>query len=244
MARMLVTRPEPDASQSVTHLRAIGIEAVSAPMLSFETLGTSLPEAQGFAAMALTSSNALRALDARGAINRFRKLKVFAVGDATAAEAKRAGFSDVESAGGNLALLVQRLAHTRLTGPIFYPSGRQPAGDLAKSLAPYGVMVVTARVYDMVPCREIAPEIMAQLQGGTIDAALFYSRRTAQSFLDCVGQRLNMEERRHLAMLCISESVAEPLIAAHFVRISLADQPDEDAMMSLALSFARERDNP
>jgi uroporphyrinogen-III synthase len=33
------------------------------------------------------------------------------------------------------------------------------------------------------------------------------------------------------------------LIAAHFARMSLADHPSEDAMMALALAFAREQ-NP
>jgi uroporphyrinogen-III synthase len=42
-------------------------------------------------------------------------------------------------------------------------------------------------------------------------------------------------------MLCLSEAIAEPLIAAHFVRISLADYPSEEAMMSLALAFARDQ---
>ena len=42
-------------------------------------------------------------------------------------------------------------------------------------------------------------------------------------------------------MLCLSEAVAEPLIAAHFVRVSLADHPSEEAMMALALSFARDQ---
>ena len=42
-------------------------------------------------------------------------------------------------------------------------------------------------------------------------------------------------------MLCLSETVAEPLIDAHFVRVGLADYPSEEAMMGLALSFARDQ---
>ena len=34
---------------------------------------------------------------------------------------------------------------------------------------------------------------------------------------------------------------AEPLIDAHFVRIGLADQPNEAAMMTLALAFVRDQ---
>ena len=44
-----------------------------------------------------------------------------------------------------------------------------------------------------------------------------------------------------LGMLCLSENVAAPLIGAHFVRVGLADHPSEEAMLGLALSFARDQ---
>ena len=243
MVRMLVTRPEPEAEHTAIRLRALGIEAALAPMLRFQRLETSLPDANGFAAMAVSSANSLRALQERDALHRYRALPVFAVGDATAERARALGFASVSSVGGTLADLAERLAHAPFAGPIFYPSARHTTGDLAKSLAPYGVMVVTARVYDMLACDALAPDILEQLRAGTIEAALIYSRRTAQTFVRCVADRLDKHERRRLTMLCISEGVAEPLIAEQFVRIGLADQPDEEAMMSLALSFARERDH-
>ena len=65
-----------------------------------------------------------------------------------------------------------------------------------------------------------------------------YSRRTAQTFVSLADR---VAERSRLGMLCLSEAVAEPLIAAHFVRVSLADHPSEEAMMALALSFARDQ---
>jgi uroporphyrinogen-III synthase len=42
----------------------------------------------------------------------------------------------------------------------------------------------------------------------------------------------------------MSEAVAGPLLEARFNRINLADRPDEDAMMALALAFAREQTGP
>jgi len=238
---MLVTRPEPEALHTLARLHALDIPALSAPMLQFRTLDTSLPGPEGFAALALTSGNALRALEKRGVLRRYLELPVFAVGDATAALARSAGFGHVESARGGLRNLSEHLANAKLTGPVLYPAARETAGDLARALAPFGIMVVTARVYDMVPVETMEPEVFGQLRDGTVDAALFYSKRTAQNFVRCVAERLDTHERRRITMLCLSEAVAEPLIEAHFVRIGLADHPSEEAMMSLALGFARER---
>ena len=59
MVRLLVTRPEPDASETAARLRALDIEAVVMPLLFAETLATTLPPTPGFAALAITSANDL-----------------------------------------------------------------------------------------------------------------------------------------------------------------------------------------
>ncbi len=240
MVRMLVTRPEPDASETAARLRALAIEAVIEPLLLAETLHTTLPRADGFAALAATSANALRALHDRGELPRFLKLPLYAVGERTAAIARDFGFARVASANGSLDDLVALLAAAALDGPLLYPAARDQSGDLAKALAPHGVMVITAPVYRMQPVAALSDATRLALEAGAIDAALFYSRRTARTFAT-LGAKLTGKTK--LGMLCLSEQVAEPLLAAHFVRVGLADYPSEEAMMSLALSFARDQ-NP
>ena len=234
MVRLLVTRPEPDASETAARLHALDIEAVVDPLLIAELLPTTLPGADGFAALAVTSANALRALRDRGELPRLLKLPLYAVGDRTAAMARDMGFADVTSANGDFRDLVALLARANLTGPLLYPAARDQSGDLAKALAPHGVMVITTPVYAMNP----APRLTVAHDMPNVDGALFYSRRTAQTFVSLAPGSV---DRKRLGVLCLSEAVAEPLIGAHFVRVSLADHPSEEAMMALALSFARDQ---
>ncbi|HWA20170.1 MAG TPA: uroporphyrinogen-III synthase [Devosia sp.] len=243
MLSMLVTRPEPDASETAARLAALDIGAVKAPLLNFTPLPTTLPDAKGFAALAATSANALRALHDRGEIPHFRHLPLYAVGERTAAAARDFGFGEIVSADGDLAALVNLLADAGLAGPILYPAARDQSGDLARALAPYGVMVITAPVYAMSPTESIDDAILSALDGGAIAGALFYSRRTAQTFVSLADSRLGKAAHRKLGVLCLSEAVAAPLVDAHFVRVGLADHPSEEAMMTLALSFARDQ-NP
>ncbi len=238
---MLVTRPDPDASDTAARLGALGIAGVTCPLLVHETLGGSIPDPEGFAAIALTSANALRALAERGQLARYCGLPVFTVGDRTAEAARRHGFARVESAHGGFADLVDKLAHTTVGGPILYFAASEPAGDLAKSLAPHGRMVITAQIYAMNPLAAMPDGILADLGSGEIGAVLFYSRRTAATFVRLTQGQLGRQARVRLGMLCLSETVAEPLIDAHFVRVGLADHPSEEAMMSLALSFCRDQ---
>jgi uroporphyrinogen-III synthase len=243
MTRMLVTRPEPDAQVTLARLRALDIDAVAAPLMVRQTLDASLPPPDGFAAMVLTSANAVRSLADRGLLADYAGLPVLAVGDRTAREAEEAGFLKVGSAAGALGDLINAIRISGLRGPLFHPTARHQSGDLAKALAPLGVMVATARIYDMVAIEALPDDILAGLTDGSIGAVLAYSRRTAEIFA-ALAARLDPAQRSRLAMLCLSEAVAGPLLESHFNRISLADRPDEDAMMALALAVAREQTAP
>lgn len=238
--KMLVTRPEPDAQSTVARLAALDIEAVAAPMMVRQTLTVSLPPAEGFTAMVLTSANAVRTMVERGVVDRYRQLPVFAVGDRTAREAVQAGFARVSSAAGTVHDLVNAMILAELEGPLFYPTGKHQSADLAKALAPLGIMVVTAKIYEMVAVEALQPQIISALESGDLAAVLVYSRRTATLFAERAEQ-LAPARRRAIGMLCMSEAVAEPLLAARFNRISLADRADDDAMMALALAFTREQ---
>jgi len=240
--KMLVTRPEPDGQATAARLAALNIEAVVASVMVRRTLDASLPPPDGFTAMVLTSANAVRSLAERGVVGQYAHLPVFAVGDHTAREASEAGFVRVSSAAGAFQDLVNAMTIARMRGPIFYPAGKHQSADLAKAVAPLGVMVATAKVYEMVAVGSLPAEILAEL-GRTIGAVLCYSRRSAEIFAELAAS-LPRDRRNSLAMLCMSEAVAEPLLEARFGRISLADRPDEDAMMALALAFAREQTGP
>lgn len=243
MLKMLVTRPEPDASETAARLRALGIEPVIAPLLVQHTEDTSLPDPAGFAAMAVTSANALRALAERGELARYTGLKLFAVGDKTATVARDFGFADVVSANGNFGMLVETLAHAGLSGPIWYPAARVQSGDLARSLAPFGLMVITSVVYRMEMVDAQNAQIGAAVSDNDVKSVLLYSKMSAQAFVSVTKALPPPNRANSLTLLCLSENVAEPLIDAHFVRIGLADHPSEEAMLALALSFARDQ-NP
>ena len=238
-----VLRPEPGNAATAAAIEAAGLTAIRLPLFEIHAIDWTPPDVTRFDALLLTSANAVRALADRGVVAQYAQLPVLAVGDRTAQEAEEAGFGKVSSAAGALNDLVNAIAISKLKGPLFHPTGRHQSGDLAKALAPLGVMVATAKIYDMVAIEALPADILAALSDGSISAVLAYSRRTAEIFA-ALAAGLELSQRRRIAMLCLSEAVAGPLLEAHFHRISLADRPDEDAMMALALAVAREQTGP
>ncbi len=77
----------------------------------------------------------------------------------------------------------------------------------------------------MNPAAGLSAEAQAHLDGGGLHGALFYSRRTAETF---AALAKDFAHKARIGMLCLSEAIAEPMLAAHFVRVSLADHPSEE----------------
>jgi uroporphyrinogen-III synthase len=238
MTTILVTRPQPDIAITSAKLLAMGIDPLTMPLLRRVILATDLPEAATFAAMAATSANALRALKQRGVLNGFRTLPLYAVGDGTAAEAEILGFSRVFSADGDFDDLVALIAESRPQGAVFYPAAKKRSGDLGAALSGHGIGVATVAVYDMAPPPSIS-DAQIETIAADADAVLIYSRRTAEAFRDLVAPRLSAAALARMTVLAISAKAAAPLAEAGFRELRVATHTDDEAMMSLALAFAR-----
>ena len=92
--RVLVTRPEPDATRQAERLAARGHEPVLAPLLAIESATDTPPELEGAQALIVTSRNALRALASHPDLATALQLPLFAVGEATAKAATDLGFTN------------------------------------------------------------------------------------------------------------------------------------------------------
>src|ERR1700736_613801 len=102
---VLVTRPHPDDEATAAGLRARGFEVLRAPMLRFEPVAFHDNMDARYGAVIVTSANALRGLTSHLKSHRLLELPLFAVGEQTAAAARRAGFTHVISADGDAASL-------------------------------------------------------------------------------------------------------------------------------------------
>lgn len=235
---ILVTRAEPDADTTAEKLASIGIASTTAPLMQMHALTAELPEPTSLSAIALTSANALRALEKTALITPYLNLPVFTVGDRTAAYAQATGFKTVTSANGSFTELVDLLNREEPHGAIFYPTTKDAAGDLSATLTNPKMQVVTRHVYKMQATSSLPAEVINAIKSNTINAASFYSRRAAETFC-ALTTELTPTIRQKLTMLCLSENIATPLIADGFARVALTDYPSEEAMMALAASLAR-----
>lgn len=230
--RILITRPREDSEALAAELRGRGFEPVIQPLLEIRYLPGPPLELDGVQAILFTSANGVRATAARTAR---RDLPALAVGDATARCAREAGFVRVESARGDVGSLA-RLVADRLdpaAGRLYHAAGSAVAGDLAGDLGRAGFSVERQVLYAAEPVTELPPGTVEALYAGTIDAVLFFSPRTAQSFVKVVQKAGLADRLGEILAFCLSEAVGTALRTVGWRDILIACRPDQAALLDL-----------
>jgi uroporphyrinogen-III synthase len=230
--RLLVMRPGADADRTARALRARGHEVAVVPVLQFDIMANVDLGAGPFAAIAMTSANAVRAIEQHPGRAGLTHLPVFTVGHHTAAAAQAAGFAQVMSAAGGLPELTRLIAAKLLGGRVLYLAAADRSGDLAGALAPHRIAVETIVVYRMATNPLLAQDLGAALDAWP-DGALHYSRRSAQTFLVGAGTAGRLDAALRLTHYCLSAEVAAPLAAAGATAVKVAPRPEEAALLEL-----------
>ena len=204
----------------------------SEPLLDIRFVSNPQIDLNGVQALLFTSANGVRAF---AAAEGRRDLPAFAVGEATAAAARDAGFTHVESAAGRVEDLA-RLVRERLSpagGPLLHAAGRDVAGDLSGALAEAGFEVRRAALYTAEAAQTLSPATVRALKAGEIDAVIFYSARTAETFRRLVDQHGLAFSLNRTAALGLSPAALEPLQSLPWGRLEAAQRPDESDLLRL-----------
>lgn len=229
--RIWVTRPEEDAAELAEALRAENVEVLVEPVLRIvhaDGPPLDLGDAQ---ALLATSANGVRAFARR---NEQRNVRVLAVGDATARAARAAGFTSVESAGGDVAALAE-LAGRRLdpaNGPVLHAAATEVAGDLAAALAAAGFGYRREVLYEASTADRLSDELAADLGRGGIDAVLVFSQRTGATIVRLLRASGLSAATRELICFCLSHAVAAAIAPLPWRRVVVAAQPTQTAMIA------------
>jgi uroporphyrinogen-III synthase len=227
-AAVLITRPEPGASETAARVAALGWQPVVAPLLVIQSRQVHAP--RSLQAILVTSGNAIAALPAS-----HRALPLLAVGDATAARARAAGFTRVESAAGDadaLAALAVRRCDP-VGAPLLLASGQGQGGELATTLRASRFRVLRRVAYAAEPVRALPQAMREALSSGAVHAALFFSAETARTAVRLLRRARLHDAVRNVDALAIGGPAAVALEALRWRCIRVAEQPNQDAMLAL-----------
>ena len=229
---LLLTRPRADAKALAEMLRSRGHRAIVAPMVAIRPKPGAAVSLSGVQAIMATSANGVRALAAR---TTERGVPLYAVGDATARAAHGEGFTQVESAAGDVDALAALVTGrcTPAAGALLHVAGTAVAGDLAGTLGRAGFTVCRATLYEARLARTLPAAARRALEDRALDGALFFSPRTAASFDNLLRCAALAEAVQPLTAFCLSPAVAEAAAALPWRAVRVAAAPTEAALLEL-----------
>lgn len=206
MRPLVILRPEPAASRTAAKAAALGLTVQLCPLFEVSPVEWAAPDPAGFDALVLTSANAVR--HGGAGLDRLKSLPVHAVGEATAAAAREAGFAIASVGEGGVEGLRLR-AGTRL----LHLTGRDHRP------IPGAEMII---VYEARPIER--PEGLVALPGSV---AAIHS--------PAAGRRLSrlVAERSTIAIATISPAAAEAC-GTGWQSVMAAPEPTDSALLALA----------
>jgi len=220
---LLNTRPLEYAAQFAADFAASGLLIINSPVLRFEPVGGWPASPARYDALIFTSPAAphLRPADAG-----WNSLPVYAVGPATAAAARAAGFEDVRQTGFTAAELASALRHAPFSRAL-YPSGADVTIDLS---ALFPGRIERAVVFRAVTLGALSAPAHAVLNTRTHVYAPLFSRRSAQAFAEAL--KLLNDLRAEVTAVGISAAVLD-VKGAPWTNAIAASTPTSAAMAAV-----------
>ncbi|MFZ5610469.1 MAG: uroporphyrinogen-III synthase [Pseudomonadota bacterium] len=233
--RLLITRPEPDATQLKALLEARGHQAMVSPVATVRFLDPPAALAPTADAVMLTSANAARALKSMlPAASVVFALPVYAVGAKTAEAARQAGFANVTAAAGTVEALVREIETQadRSTRHWLYFSGDVVRHDPRPALARLGFTLDHHVVYTAERAETLSAPARAALREGLVEAVLFYSPRAVDLFIELAKAAQVEDTLSHIAAACLSDAVAARARHHGLAPLITAETPTSAALIA------------
>jgi uroporphyrinogen-III synthase len=218
---VVVVRPAPGDAATASRLRAAGLSVRQLPFFAAAPVAWTAPDPAAFDALLLTSANAVR--HGGDGLDALKSLPVVAVGAATAAAARAAGFA-IAAVGQADAAAAVALAHEAGFARLLHLAGRDRA--------PTGDGVVALTVYASEPLPVDDADIRA-LSGCVV---LLHSARAARM----LAGRTTGPARREIALVALSPAVAAAA-GEGWSSVDIAAEPGDDALVPLAVTRAIDR---
>lgn len=215
MPTVLLTRPHHAAHKDAKALEALGYHTQLAPMLSITHHRPILPPATDYAALILTSPNALPPTRPASSAHSFPlplpkeaySKPVFCVGHATAHAAKEAGFTQVITGGGDVRSLVPLITARALS--CLYLRGTHVSAPLERWIQDAGLPITGCMTYTAQAAQTLPPAIQHSLTHQQIDSIMFTSARCAEIFTTLIRRHGLNASVHGIKSLSISPGVLE-----------------------------------
>lgn len=232
---ILITRPEPDASDLADLLVSRGFSVLVNPLMTLELCYSNPLPVEDVQGVIVTSRNALRALAQNASLADLCSVPLFAVGEATALAAKELGFHTIYEGPGTARELLPVIREKAETseGRLLHVAGREKSFDLKKVLETEGFKIDVAVVYAMEPVTQLETRTVDAFASGEVADVILLSPKTAKIFSG-LAKKSGLEPFfSDVTFFCLSKNVAQAIEIEGNYRMAVAAEPKLEEVLAL-----------
>ena len=231
---IVITRPQPDADDYAQELKTHGFDVLIEPMLEIVATDFQKPDLLNYDGLLITSAQAVRNYVLGGG-DVASEILVYCVGKYSAGASFEAGFSHVVSVDGtgqDLARYVLGLPNVQ--GKRFlHIRGEDIAYPIAKTIGYGGVNADDIIVYRAKAVQDFSTSFVSAIKDDEIAAVLFFSKRTADNFLDLIKRNGLSEKLSAIKSLSISARVLECVRVHNWMKAYVSNSPDRSGVLRI-----------
>lgn len=222
MKSVLITRPEPGASDFAEMIRSKGLNPVMFPIIKYEDVPAQYNDIDKYSAFVFTSAQALRVFAKNSGV---RDKKIFTVGDKTAEVAKNAMFTDICSADGDVEDLVKLIEKQEVKGVILHLC----SADTPKKTWERRV------IYKSIFSHKNVSSVVDLIKSNKIGVVTLLSAKTAMSFLLFIKDNDLELDLSNIEAVCISQNVKNVAGDVTWKNLLVSSRPTALSMLDLLI---------
>ncbi len=223
MKSVLITRPEPEASDFAEMMRKKGLNPIVFPVIEYQEVATEYDDVANYSSLVFTSAEAVRVFAKNSNI---RDKTIYTVGDRTAEVAQIAGFTDVYSASGNSTTLMHLVEEKADKDSIIHLcSADTPEAEWARKV-----------IYQSNFVHEIIDSVNLAIKENQIDVVTLLSAKTAESFIQFIKNNNLESYLANMEAVCINLNVKKVAKTATWKSVSVSSTPTAISMLDLLIT--------
>ena len=227
---VLITRPTEDSRDLASATARAGGQPVLEPLLTIGYLDEKL-DFDGLQGLIFTSANGVRAFTR---LTEQRDFPVYAVGPASAKEARASGFGEVHVAAGDVEALAEMIRDkcAPQDGAFLHAAGSSVAGDLAGELGKADFEIRRVVLYSAGKADRLSQNAVDAIKSPQGCIIPLFSPRTAQTLLALVADAGLSSRLEACTALCLSKAVADKLAGSQWRKIIITSRPEQELLLA------------
>ncbi len=224
---ILITRPLIDTEDLMGKLFSLGHKIIHMPTLKISSIKSVSVDFKKYDAIILTSANALRNLKV---VNNDEDKLFFCVGSITEKIARKLGYINTISAGGNVNALKNLIMNSNRiskNSKIAYLCGDNLTSELDKELNSEGIKIEKIINYTSDKITEINDENKKIIASHPPDIIFVYSKRSAESFIEITKNYSLYPLMTGSRVMCISNKVLQVFKEANWKKLETFEPGEE-----------------